>query len=475
MNKCNLKVNCGIFLLYPVMLCQKNGSKLVKVRDVLNICYNINVMRVKQLSAVILILISFSGMGQNIVVDDVYNFWDAFDKVVHEKDSVRQVGLMKTLYIDKGTPGLDGIMRARRYTAEEYVYAINHYPRFWKSIRKNTLKARQFSNEIQMGIKQLKQIYPDLKPATIYFEIGILRTGGTTIDGMLLIGSEISMADKTTVTEEFDKRYPHLKSHFNTNPINEVVFLNVHEYIHTQQKETIGHTLLAQTLIEGAAEFLAELALNKPSPNPQIAFGYKNEEKIKAAYEKEMFSPNIYNWIWNSADNPFGMRDLGYFVGYAICKKYYDQAVDKKYAVKKIIELDYNNESSLMEFVNASNYFTQPIATYKVLFEKERPKVSGIKEFGNGNEGVNSGNQLFTLMFSEEMNPDFRNFELGPLGEEYLLRITNVHGFSEDNKSFTFEATTQPDQRYQILVNFGFRSKKGYPLVPYLIDFKTQK
>jgi hypothetical protein len=251
------------------------------------------------------------------------------------------------MYIDKGTSGLDGIMRARRYSAAEYVYAINNYPKFWTSVRSNTLKANQFSKQIRKGVRKLKKIYPDLKPVNIYFEIGILRTGGTTIDKMLLIGSEVALTNKSVITTEFDNRYPHLRNYFNLSPINDVVFLNVHEYIHTQQKETIGNSLLAQTLMEGVAEYLAEIALNQKSPNPQIKFGYENEAKIKLEFEKEMFSPNIYNWIMNDANNPFGMRDLGYFVGYAICKKYYDQATDKSRAVKEMIELDYNNENDL--------------------------------------------------------------------------------------------------------------------------------
>ena len=292
---------------------------------------------------------------------------------------------------------------------------------------------------------------------------------------MVLIGSEVALTDKSVITSEFDNRYPHLRDYFNTNPINNVVFLNIHEYIHTQQKETIGNTLLSQTMMEGVAEFLAEIALSKKSPNPQIDFGYKNEERIKSEYEKEMFSPNIYNWIMNNPNNQFGMRDLGYFVGYAICKKYYELSTDKMLAVKEMIELDYNNETALINFVEKTKYFGQPLSVYKAEFEKKRPIVTAIQQFKNGSKNVNPDIKTFTISFSEEMNPNFRNFELGPLGESNLLRIKKIIGFSEDNKSFTFEANLEPDKQYQILINYGFRSKNQYLLVPYLIDFKTAK
>lgn len=429
----------------------------------------------KFLKIIFFSLIPIIGFSQKIIASDIDNFWDAYDKIIVEKDSVKQLNLIKTLYIDKGTPGLDGIMRARRYSAEEYVYAINNYPNFWNSIRKNTLKSNQFSKDIQNGVENLKKIYPDLKPVNTYFEIGVLRTGGTTIDGMLLIGTEIALADKSIITTELDDDYPHLRGYFDTNPIKDVVFLNVHEYIHTQQKETIGNTLLSQTIMEGVAEFLAEIALNQKSPNPQIEFGFKNEEQIKTEFQKGMFSPNIYNWIMNNPDNQFGMRDLGYFVGYVICKKYYEQSTDKKSAVKEMIELDYNNENSLIQFVEKTKYFDQPLIKYKNEFENSRPKVIGIKEFENGNRNVNPEIHTFTINFSEEMNTDYRNFELGPLGENNLLRISKVIGFSDDKKSFTFESNLEPDKQYQLLVDFGFVSAKGYPLVAYLIDFTTSK
>ncbi len=422
----------------------------------------------------LLLLFPLIGFGQKIVTDDIDRFWKAYDAIVQERDSVKQVDLIRTLYISQGSPGLAEIMKARRYSAEEYIYAINHYPQFWKSIRKNTLKAVQISKKIGKAQAKLKKIYPGLKPADTYFEIGVLRTGGTTGNGMILIGSEVALADKTVVTHEFDKKYPHLRSYFDTNPVNDAAFLNIHEYLHTQQKETIGNTLLAQTLMEGVAELMAEIAMNVKSPNPQIEFGYKNEARIKEAYEKEMFSSNIYNWIMNSPDNQFKMRDLGYFVGYAICKKYYDQAPDKKLAIKEMIELDYNHEDDLIKFVEKTQYFNRPLLFYKNEFEKSRPVIIGINQFKNGSADVDPAIKTFSVTFSQPMDSRFRNFDIGPLGESNVLKIKKAIGFSADKKSFIFEADIEPGKQYQILFNRGFRSQDGFPLVPYLIDFKTK-
>lgn len=411
--------------------------------------------------------------GQKIINDDISNFWIAYDKIVLEKDSLKQLDLIKTLYIGKGTPGLDGIMRARRYTAEEYISAINNYPKFWNSIRNNTLKSNQFLKEIQMAIEKLKLSYPDLKPVNIYFEIGVLRTPGTSIDGMSLIGSELALADSAIIASELEKDYPHLRNYFDTNPIKDVVFLNTHEYIHTQQKATIGNTLLAQTIMEGVAEFLAEIVLDTKTPNPQIKYGYQNEERIKNEYTKEMFSPNIYNWIMNSNNNQFGMRDLGYFVGYAVCKKYYESSQNKKEAIKEMIELDYNKEKDLIKFVEKTRYFDKPLAYYKKELDKISPKIVSISPFRKGNKKVEPGIIQISITFSEEMNSDFRSFDYGPLGEKYIYEFKKIIGWSNINKTFTYEINVEPNRQYQFVIGGSFRNTKDIRLNPYLVEFNT--
>lgn len=44
------------------------------------------------------------------------------------------------------------------------------------------------------------------------------------------------MADSKTVTSEYPENLSHLKSYFATNPNEHLVFLNVHEYVHTGKK-----------------------------------------------------------------------------------------------------------------------------------------------------------------------------------------------------------------------------------------------
>jgi hypothetical protein len=53
-----------------------------------------------------------------------------------------------------------------------------------------------------------------------------------------------------------------------------------------------------------------------------------------------MYLKREYNWIANSdqetADKP---ADLGYWVGYQICKAYYDKSPDKRKAISNMLNI----------------------------------------------------------------------------------------------------------------------------------------
>ncbi len=411
---------------------------------------------------------------QTIVTSDIPLFWKAYDEVVQSKDSLEQIKLMDSLYFKNGSPGLHAINEARRYTAESYVDAINAYPQFWNSVRTKTLDADKYANEINVGIEKLRQIYPELKPANIYFTIGALRTGGTTLSDKVLIGTELALADSTTITSELNEDFPHLSPYFMSNdPNRSIVFTNIHEYVHTQQDTTIANSLMSKTLIEGVAEFVAELALNTVSPTESVVFGKNNDKWIKNAFVKEMFTEFEVMWFWGYANNQFNMGDLGYYVGYAISKSYYDHAEDKKQAIKEMIELDYLDEDVVVSFIDASGYFDKSIVEYKEQFQLNRPKVVGITEFANNSTEVDPSIKTMTIEFSKPMNTEIRNLRLGPLGEENLLSITDLIGWSEDHTKITFQIDLKKKLRQQLLVTDVFRAKDGYLLEPYLIDITT--
>ena len=407
-----------------------------------------------------------------IVTEDVKNFWLAYDQIIKTDDKEKQRKLLRALYLDKGTIGLSKIIRARTYTEEEYLSVINNYPKFWQSIRQSSSDINKYSQQLLDSVDKLKNVYPELKPANIYFAVGALRMPGSALEGDALIGAEMAFATKETPFDEFPESFGYLKSYFNSNPKAGLVFLNIHEYIHTQQKTTIGYNLLAQTVIEGVPEFLTEKVLNVDSPNPPIAFGRKHDKALKDAFIKDMLSRDFTNWIWNSDKNQFGMRDLAYYLGYRISEGVYNTFEDKQKAVKYMIELDYNDEKALWDFVDRSGYFDQSMATIKKELAKSQPIVESVKQ-SKSKESI-AGIDTLTINFSLPLDTQFTDFDLGPLGLEHAIRVTKFIGFSNGGKTATIRIKPlEANRQYELLLGSNFRATSGVRLMPYLIAINT--
>ena len=413
--------------------------------------------------------------SSNIVTSDIQSFWEAYDKIISTDDTLQQAKYLKELFLDKSSPGQQAMMDVRQYTAERYLDAIHNYPKFWNSIRENSKKAASLSADLEKGIEKLRRLYPSLSPAKIYFTMGILRSNGTTLDSMVLIGSEQAMADQNTVTEEFPEEIRAGKrTYFDSNPIKNLVLLNVHEYVHTQQKPMV-YNLLSQCIYEGVAEFVSTIAMEEESVVPAVQFGKANLEAVRDKFERDMFTNNKTNeWLWSDAENGFGVRDLGYFIGYEICERYYNNATDKSKAIKDLIELDYENETEVERIVDGTNFLTASLKTLYQNFEANRPKIVRIQEFENGNTEVSPSINTITLECTKPLDTRFRSTGLGELGKEHFPKVNSID-FSEDSLKITYQVVLEPNMQYQILLENGYRTTTNNPLKPYLVDFKTKE
>ncbi len=158
-----------------------------------------------------------------VVTADIDRFWQAYDRVRATPDTAEQRALLLALYIEPGSPGLHAMMQARRYTPDDYLRAITRYPRFWESIRANTLEAPTLGRSMMDGVARLRDLYPTLQPAPVYFVIGAFRSPGTILDGQVLIGAELALGDLATDVSEFPIELAYLTPYFAGNPMSQVV------------------------------------------------------------------------------------------------------------------------------------------------------------------------------------------------------------------------------------------------------------
>lgn len=295
-----------------------------------------------------------------VFTSDIDHFWEAYDSVRSSRDTLQQLRFIQELYIDRGTPGLHAFMQSRGYTASHWLKIIRAYPRFWASIRPNTLAVKSKVPEIESSIQRLRTLYPGLKEAKMYFTIGGLNTGGTTLEDKVLIGTEIATGNAATDVSELPGHW--LAGVFKEQSAENLVSLNVHEYVHTQQHHGQDYTpnLLAQAIGEGACDFIAELATGKTLQRNYLTYGRAHEAALKERFRQDMFGRNFGQWLYNGS-HAEGVADLGYFMGYAICKAYYRQATDKRQAVKDIIELDLMDTTKVEAFLKRSGYYAGPL------------------------------------------------------------------------------------------------------------------
>lgn len=408
-----------------------------------------------------------------IVHSDVDNFWIAYDSIQKTTDTIKKQEFLKKYFLDKASLGQKKMFELRNYSPEEYLDVIEKYPNFWSSLRKNTLNFESHDSEVLKGISKLKAAYPEMKSSSVYYTMGAFRSPGTGVDSTLLLGSEFALGNLETNTTEFKGNKDHIIDYHNIDPLKYLQSLSIHEYIHTQQNYPV-YNILSWTLYEGIAEFIGTHITEQKSPWSAFVYGPENEAFVKETFEHQMFdSRNMNNWLW-SANNQFGHRDMGYYVGYSIAAKYYQNAEDKNQAIKELIELDYEDEEEVEKIVNSTRYLSATLEELYRTYENRRPKILGIKQFKNGSLEVDPTIKLVTIQFSEAMNPNYRGFDFGPLGKENALIMTKYIGFSNDSTEVSFEVNLVPNKRYQLQLPSKFIDASGHLTKPYLIEFKTR-
>lgn len=294
--------------------------------------------------------------------DDILRFWEAFDKVTSTQDSALQYQYLHHFYLDKAGEGLKNLIIARRYSDVDFIESIKKYPRYYNNIRFSTLDYEKHIPEINKSINRLQQYYPDLKPAPICFAMGAFRSSGTIMNHHVLIGAELALASPDQATDELPAWIPAYLRDF--QPSKNIALLCTHEYCHTQQTE-LADNLIAYCLYEGVAEFISCYVTGMPSNTPAIAFGKANEELVRNAFIRDMFTGDPYNWLWGENQNELKVRDLGYYIGYEICERYVAKASDKKGAIKALFAIDFSSDASMDSIIDAAGYFPQPMITYR--------------------------------------------------------------------------------------------------------------
>lgn len=246
---------------------------------------------------------------------DIPRFWEAFDKIDQGGNPFKE-------YLNEGSPGLKDFIKYRIESPKNLLKTAKKKREDYEAIRDNSYKMDSCISQIVMYYANFEKIYPEAVYPPTYFVIGAFNSGGTSKETGLIIGVEMQTS------------------------IEYIPNIVAHELIHYNQKYPLKrNTLLEQSIAEGSADFLAELIINAPHTGENFTFGRDHEEELCREFVQIMNDTKYHGWLYGSSGRKEGRpADLGYWIGYEICKAYYTKAEDKTKAIVEILTIeDFNS------------------------------------------------------------------------------------------------------------------------------------
>lgn len=291
----------------------------------------------------LLVLSGFECMAQSsdvpLITSDIDNFWRAYD--ASQPGSRRDA--FQTLYFDVGSPGLKDFVSSRIGSATNLANTVDGLPKFYESVRKNTLQVESKRELIQQYFSRLQGLYPDARIPPVYFLIGRLSSGGTLGQAGLYIGTEVFSLGPDVDVSELQARNPSFLRAMGT--IDKLPLIVVHESIHAQIKQTSKPdlpNLLIYALLEGSADYLTSLVAGRTINDYKLDWIESRRNDLFQRFAQDVLETpsDLDKWFYNygsvTGDTP---ADLGYWIGEEICRDYFNRAKDKQAAINNIATL----------------------------------------------------------------------------------------------------------------------------------------
>ena len=229
-------------------------------------------------------------------------------------------------YLDAGSDGLRTFASERRTTAERIAEAIARRPEMYERARSCADGLPRVRERLQSAMATLAELYPDARfpPVTLAIGRGRPVAIGSPVTGLQIGVEALCAAD-----------------FFHADLEDRFVYVIAHEYAHVQQAPALAEredlTVLERSLLEGAAELIAERIAGDVAYAHLRTQAAGREAEIEAAFVAEMDRTDFSNWLDNTGSHP--SPDLGYWVGYRIVRAYYENAPDKRQAIRDILQM----------------------------------------------------------------------------------------------------------------------------------------
>jgi len=225
-------------------------------------------------------------------------------------------------YVARTSPGVQGFIPDRIVSAERLAGVIARKPQIYADARACARRLGHVRERVRAAFLALEALYPAATFPQTYVLIGADNSGGTANDDALMIGLEVMCRADAPDSAPLDDRLTHIIAH---------------EMLHSLQKGFAGETVLALSLSEGVAEFLAEMMSGRVSNIHLEAWTRGHEPEIEARFAQAMNGTDHSQWLYNGVGTPESPGDLGYWVGYRIARAWYDRQPDKRRAIADML------------------------------------------------------------------------------------------------------------------------------------------
>lgn len=277
------------------------------------------------------------------VSSDIALFYRAFDLAV--KDSAKAKQIFRKEYFAKGSDGLQDFFMTKIADEDRFVRTVFKNRDFYANAKSTLLQVGALKGPVYKNAATFEDLYPKAVFPNLYFVVGRFSSNGTISDNGLIIGTEQMSKTPKTDTSRWNDWQREWIMDFSQIPITVA-----HELVHfNQDGMKRENSLLCYAMIEGSAEFLAELITGKTDGDYT---GFKGrEQQIWQDFKKDMQQDVYEEWIEAGDKRP---RNGMYWAGYRISKAYYENASDKKQAIHDILHIqDYN---AFLEKSRADSY-----------------------------------------------------------------------------------------------------------------------
>jgi hypothetical protein len=273
------------------------------------------------LIGIALIVGALSASAQ-IHTEDVDRFYKIYDAAGGHPTAEQ----LQRDYLDAGSEGLHNLAKLRKVTGVRIADTLSKHPELYVKARSCTAVLPRVRERVEVALGNLVRLYPQAKTPPVTIAVGRGKPVGV---GSPVTGLQIGL--EALCSAEW----------MNPNVEDRFVHVIAHEYAHVQQvRELVDDehpTVLERSLIEGAAEFVAELTSGRTGFAHFDALTKGREREIETAFAADVDQTDLSRWVDNSTMEKG--NDLGYWVGYRICKAYYQRAADKQQALREILEL----------------------------------------------------------------------------------------------------------------------------------------